>query len=199
VRHLSGGPGKKGQVGLFVGGGQWSGRKGLEHCHCDLTFNDDVWVPSRWIMGLSVGALGARGAGPFREEVQPPSQRLMGLKLRHCRGSDAQGGWFGSAGLLPRPMPTERGPQQSNASWHRLALEVRPTEIRGLLDGQEAGARSPAELADDWCRLTRDRPLPAGVSLPSLSGGVGLVVIHGCGAFRNVVLEPLGEEIGPVP
>jgi serine/threonine-protein kinase len=139
-----------------------------EHIHLDLTLNDGV----------------------------NPNDRQIGLKYRRFANPDAQGS---RNDLSPPPllnMPTPAPRVGEKRKWHDVAIEVRPTGVRALLNGKPLQSWTAKELQSRRKSLFLGATAPATLP-PYPQGGVGLLVYRAGGSFREVVLEPLPDNPDP--
>jgi serine/threonine protein kinase len=156
----------------------------VAHFHCNVAFNDLVEVGAKDANGIkqnnSVGLQAHR---------QPPE----GLKHDKAYIEKAE------TTFLPARPVGALGP------WRGIAVEVRPKTIKVYwkkdcvtpTSREECIAVTPrADLMRTVRRLIvrPDQPLPANSPQFSPRGGLGLYVSLGVASFRNVIVEPLGDE-----
>jgi serine/threonine protein kinase len=172
------------RVGIYFAHSEHRDGGAVVHFHCNVAFNDlvDVWAnPANGTpLGNSVGLQAHR---------QPP------------RGQITRVAYFEKAAtsFVPSKAVWMLGP------WHRITVEVRPETIKVFWnkDCMAVGAREVCIAVTPRAALRRitrpliahpNEPLPANSPQFAPRGGLGLYVSQGVASFRNVTVEPLGDE-----
>jgi serine/threonine protein kinase len=165
------------RVGIYCLHSEHPDGKTVAHFHYNVAFNDLVDVPSP-----DNGAHRGNAAGAQLHR-QPPG----GLVHNVFEYLDVK------ALFVPARPVGAPGP------WRRIAVEVRPKTINVFWEGNAIGATSRDSLmlgAEVLISGPRVAPLPPLASNPQFAsrGALGLFVSKGVASFRNVVVEPLGDE-----
>jgi serine/threonine protein kinase len=163
------------KVGIYFAHSEHPEGKGVAHFHCVVAFNDLV----------DVGASDANGARRGNV-VQLEAHRQPPAGLVHDKAGVAETESF----FAPAKPVGALGP------WRPIAVEVRPKTIKVFWKGRCIATTPRATLMGDARPLIArpDQPLPPNSPQFAPRGGLGLFVSQGVASFRNVTVEPIGEE-----
>jgi hypothetical protein len=99
----------------------------------------------------------------------------------------------------PSPSWSIKCPRSVEKEWHKIAVEVSPTELTLRLDNEPPRTTTRRELNDagdqlygDLLRLSAPEPKPP----LDPRGALGLYAFQGTASFRNVVVKPLNPVSG---
>jgi serine/threonine protein kinase len=175
VRHDN--TARTGEVGIYFGHSQHATTRGVQHCYCTLTFND--FEPHVLDRKRGVRASAAKGL-VWREDGEPPR---CSMPLGEIYFSPA-----GSASPVLYP-------------WRRLAVEVRPDDIRLFWEEQQVASLTHPQLLIEFNPLRNvecaDPRKPFAPFSPPLQpeftprDSLGLYLTKGKCSFRRAVVEPL--------
>jgi serine/threonine protein kinase len=173
------------RVGIYFAHSQHPEGETVAHYHSNVAFNDLV---------EDVDAKGAKGIRKSNAVgLQAHRQFAGGLISHKAYIEDAQ------ALFVPARPVGALGP------WRGIAVEVRPERIK-VFWKENGSARKPREeciAITPRAVLMRnvrpliakpDQPLPANAPKFTPRGSLGLYVSLGVASFRNVIVEPLGDE-----
>jgi serine/threonine protein kinase len=147
----------------------------LAHFHCNVAFNDLVDVGAPDPNGVH------RGNAVW---LQVHRQLSAGLVHHVCYVPDAV------VSCTPAKPVGALGP------WRSIAVEVRPETIKVFWEGHCIGKTSRDNLMffGKYLMSVPDEPPLASNPQFSSRDGLGLFVSQGVASFRNVTVEPIGEE-----
>jgi serine/threonine protein kinase len=163
------------RVGIYFGHREHPDGEAAVHLHCNVAFNDLV----------DVGRPGAKGIHPGN---------AVGLQA-HCQppaGLQNDKVYIDKATIFFNPTK----PVGMLGPWRRIAVEVRPVSIQVFWDGNRIATTPRANL------MMSVRPQIARLNQPLANNqppfaprdGLRLYVSLGVASFRNVIVEPLGDE-----
>jgi serine/threonine protein kinase len=173
VRHERQGSDES-RVGIYFAHSEHPNDEAIAHFHCNVAFNDLVEVGTRDANGNHAGNdVGLR-------VLRQSSGGLINEKARVHEAA------------LFRPAR----PVGALGPWRRIAVELRPNTIKVSWDGICIATSTRTTLMMNARRLIakRGQALPANSPKFSARAGLGLYVSLGVASFRNVVVEPLGDE-----
>jgi serine/threonine protein kinase len=162
------------RVGIyFLHSGHQEGKR-VAHFHCNVGFNDLVEVGTRDANGAHRGnAVG----------VQAHRQYPAGL-IRH-------------AFVYPTPevLFTPARPVGALGPWRKIAVQVRPKTITVYWE-ESNKVETPRDMLMIGAKWLSRPELPPLRTEPQFAprNGLGLFVSQGVASFRNVVVEPIGED-----
>jgi serine/threonine-protein kinase len=158
VRHHRG---EKGEVGIYFGYHKQETAQGVEHCFCDLAFND--WGPEQALLQFRLHR--HRERGPLDELDYPAST-----------------GKF---------TPLDQLPRGRERPWRLLKARVTPEAIEVAWGDKWFGKWQRAEIVKLATPRLQDNPAlnPGSEFLPQ--GGLGVFIKRGTGCFRHVLVKPL--------
>jgi serine/threonine protein kinase len=147
----------------------------VAHFHCNVAFNDLVDVGAKGANGIHDG-----NSVGLQAHRQPP----VGL-INHKA--------FDHKAAIPF---SPAKPVGALGPWRRLAVEVRPETIKVFWEGTCIVTTSRGSLLRSARPLIArpNQPLPNNHPQFAPRDGLGLYVSLGVASFRNVVVEPLGDE-----
>jgi hypothetical protein len=154
-------PSDSGEVGIYFGYRQRVTAQGVEHCFCELIFND--WKPKSGLVELHLRRLRERGRLPA----------------------------FDYAASLGTSLPIEVFPPGALRPWRVLTVKVSPEEIQAYWGPKRIGAKvSRRFVVQRAGQVLQDNPElnPKHAFLPQ--GGLGIYVHQGGASFRHVTVEP---------
>jgi serine/threonine protein kinase len=163
------------KVGIYFAHSECPDGATVAHFHCNVAFNDLV----------DVGAKGANGIhGGNSVGLQAHRQPPAGLINRKAYDPKA----------ATRFSPAK--PRGALGPWRSIAVEVRPETIKVIWEGHCIATTSRASLMRSARPLIArpNEPLPNNHPQFAPRDGLGLYVSLGVASFRNVVVEPLGDE-----
>jgi hypothetical protein len=174
---------KESRVGIYFSHSELPDGETVAHFHCNVFFNDLVDV------GANANALQRGNIVGLRVQRQPPRGQITNAAVI----PNAQ------TFFLPAKPVWALGP------WHRITVEMRPETIKvfwkkdcdAIEPKEECIATTPRSLLMRNARrliAKPDEPLPANSPPFAPRGGLGLYVSQGVASFRNVTVEPLGDE-----
>jgi serine/threonine protein kinase len=163
------------RVGVYFARRQHPDDETGAHFHCNVAFNDLVEVGARDARGIH----GGNSVG-LQAHRQPPAGGVH--QKFHVKAHTS---------FVPARPVGAMGP------WRRIAVEVRPETVKVFWEGNCIATAPRASLVLN-ARLLIAAP---NQSLPSNNhpqftprDGLGLYVSLGVASFRNVIVEPLGDE-----
>jgi serine/threonine-protein kinase len=167
IHHKSGAPYSR--LGIYFFHRRYPSVQGVEHCYCEVTFNDCWKAPPNSKVGNVPIALHVR---------------------RYCEAGPNGDKWQRSCS----PGPTKPSdPAGANADrWRRVVVEIGPQQVRVFWEGELIGVVTRAELS----RVAREMLVEAPALLNEAPAepfgeGLGLCVYDSAASIRSVVLEPL--------
>jgi len=196
VRHDSGSASS--EVGIFFGHCTHDGNhENKIHFFSDISIKDVINLRSQF-------------------PGNPAARNPWNWNFRYCLNpggfSQKQSCRLFSDGKITTPLETVGAPGQvagmadlvdrrkeNPRLWHRLVLEVRTQNFQAYCEDEGKIIRGPytrTDFIELWKKLVASKPdYPADFD-PDFSpkGGLGLFVKSGSASFRNVVIEPLGED-----
>jgi hypothetical protein len=167
------------RVGIYFAHSQQEDGETVAHFHCNVAFNDLFDVRR---MGPAPGNDKGNSVG-----LQAHRQSWGGLINHKALVS--------KAATFFRPV-SHYAADGALGPWRSIAVEVRPETIKVFWEG-DCIATTPRAALMMCARplIARpNRPLPANSPQFAPRGGLGLYVSLGVAMFRNVVVEPLGDE-----
>jgi serine/threonine protein kinase len=177
VRH-EGESSQESRVGIYCAHSQHPYGETVAHCHCNLSFNDLVDVAEIPVKGNSAGNnVGLQAHCQFPMGVE--SYKNDFCPLNYFRPARPVGLW---------------GP------WRKLTVEVYRDDIKTSFKEKNANAitatvlRTSVEDYEQYIINKLNLTRPENQSLFPSRGGLGLYVAMGAASFRNVVIEPLGDD-----
>jgi len=165
------------RVGIYFLHSEHPAGETVAHFHFNVAFNDlvDVGAPN---------ANGVHRGNPVGLEAH--RQAPAGL-------ANIDKFYFSNAVAFFRPAR----PVGALGSWRRIAVEVRPKTIILFWEGMRI-ATTPRDgimtIGENWLISRPDRPLLTTKPQFAPRDGLGLYVSLGVASFRNVIVEPLGDE-----
>jgi serine/threonine protein kinase len=163
------------KVGIYFAHSEHPDGATVAHFHCNVAFNDLVNVGARDANGIHRGnAVG----------LQIHRQRPAGLVHHTADVPDAES-FFSPA-----------KPYGALGPWRRIAVMVRPESIKVFWMGSCMATTPHLTIMGTARRLSAkpNQPLPANSPRFAVNGGLGLYVSMGVASFRNVTVEPIGDE-----
>jgi serine/threonine protein kinase len=165
------------RVGIYFAHSEYPHGESVAHFHCNVSFNDLVEEnPNDDANGNQKGN---------RVGLQVHRQSPAGLEPQKAYVSKAEA-----------PFKPARPPLGSVGPWRRIAVEVRPEAIKVFWGGNciATTPRNTLMKSARWVIVRPNQPLPANSPQFAPRGGLGLYVSMGVASFRNVIVEPLGDE-----
>jgi serine/threonine protein kinase len=165
------------RVGIYFAHSEHPDGEAVAHFHCNVTFNDLV------------------EEGP--QDNANGNHKVNNVGLQVHRQSPA--GLAPDKALVPdaqAPFKPARPPLGALGPWRSIAVQVRPEAIKVFWEGDCIATTPRAPLMVNARRLIArpNQPLPANSPQFAPRGGLGLYVSMGVASFRNVIVEPLGDE-----
>jgi serine/threonine protein kinase len=162
------------RVGIYFAHSQHEDGNTVAHFHCNIAFNDLV----------DVGAVNANG-NHEGNSVGLQAHRQLPTGLAPHKADIVKPDIF----FRPAKPVGALGP------WRKLAVEVRPETIKVFWD-EQSSTIPRATLMKNARILSakRDEPLPNNHPQFAPRDGLGLYASLGVASFRNVIVEPLGDE-----
>ena len=164
------------RVGIYFAHSEHPDGETVAHFHCNVAFNDLVDVG-----GVKDANGNHQGNGVGLQAHRQPPGGLSNHKV-YVNKAD----FF----FIPAKPVGAMGP------WRRIAVEVRPETIKVFWEGNCIATTPHAALMMSARRLSArpDQPLPNNHPQFAPRDGLGLYVSLGVASFRNVIVEPLGDE-----
>jgi hypothetical protein len=172
VRHEDGTIG--GRVGIYVAHSRYATPKGVEHCFCELSFDDQQDK-------TGVARRDARG------------RKISDVSLRMRRYREGEGLPVDMAtSLVPAKYFTPAAPVSGAGQWRELILNVTPEKIEAWWDEQKIGEMSYASMRTVARKMFQDPLDPVNIAVEtSPRNGLGLIIARGTATFHSAVIDPL--------
>jgi serine/threonine protein kinase len=168
--------GSNGHIGIYFAYRNYTTSRGVEHCYCALSLNDNMRIGDKVSMRPNV-----KTRVDFVREPQllSSSSTLM---------SDLDGE-RASISSEATPYADGQGP------WHKFAVEVTPERFSYFFEDKFIKSRPHTRIMWHFKKLFPGSVLPEDVN-PEFAprDALGLFVYHCAASFRRVLVEPLGEE-----
>ncbi len=163
------------RVGIYFLRSEHPVAETVAHCYCNVAFNDLVNVALPDKNGIQAG--NAAGLEAHRQSSAGLVQHVFCLPNAATHFDPAR-------------------PVGAVGPWRKIAVEVQPKTIKAFWAGKSIATvpRDSLKFCAKWLTSRPNEPALATAPPFRSSGGLGLFVSQGIASFRNVTVEPLGED-----